>query len=289
MTPLPDQRQVGDGVCRLVGELDQPWGRRRAATDAEDAAAAELGQLLLVEHLHGHLGAAAQLLAGRDHRVGEVRRPEVGGRQVDPVARVAHGLRDQQRLLHRADGSLLTSQVREYRNGARALGGVLAASLVRRERVAAEVVALGHRADQLRRTGGQCERDRRGVADSPGGDPGRSADRDVTGVLTESDDHQQRGADDTGRRDLGHLARQTLETQRREQRAQLAPEGLGHVLRAGREPYVLAGLPAELFGSHHDDVGTGLGGARAPQVVRRHPPHSNHGWGSLTRAAVDTG
>ena len=150
-------------------------------------------------------------------------------------------------------------------------------SLVRRERVAAEVVALGHRTHQLRRVGGQCERHRRGVADRPGGDAGRSADRDVTGVLAEPDDHQQRGADDAGRGDLGHLARRALETQRRQQRAQLAAEGLGHVLRAGGEPHVLAGLPAELLGSHHDDVGAGLGGARAPQVVRRHPPHSNHG------------
>ena len=44
---------------------------------------------------------------------------------------------------------------------------------------------------------------------------------------------------------LAHLARLALETQRRQQRAQLAAEGLGHVLRAGGEPNVLAGLPTD--------------------------------------------
>ena len=64
--------------------------------------------------------------------------------------------------------------------------------------------------------------------------------------------------------DLAGLAR---EAQGRQQRPQLASVGLGDVLRARGEPHVLAGLQ----GSHHDHVGPGLGGARAAQVVRRHP------------------
>ena len=41
---------------------------------------------------------------------------------------------------------------------------------------------------------------------------------------------------------LGHLARLAREAEGRQQRAQLAAVGLGHVLRAGGEPHVLAGL-----------------------------------------------
>ena len=45
---LADQREVGLGALGGVGQLDQPRRRARAGADAEDAAAAELGELLLV-------------------------------------------------------------------------------------------------------------------------------------------------------------------------------------------------------------------------------------------------
>ena len=49
---LADERHVGDRRGGGVAELDEPGRRARAATDAEEAAAAEVGQLLLVEDRH---------------------------------------------------------------------------------------------------------------------------------------------------------------------------------------------------------------------------------------------
>ena len=46
---LADEREVRRRALGGVGQLDQPRRRVRARADAEDAAAAELGQLLLVE------------------------------------------------------------------------------------------------------------------------------------------------------------------------------------------------------------------------------------------------
>ena len=46
--PLPTRARCATGAGRGVGQLDQPRRRGRAAADAEDAAAAEVGELLLV-------------------------------------------------------------------------------------------------------------------------------------------------------------------------------------------------------------------------------------------------
>ena len=164
---LADQREVGDRLGGGVAELDQPGRGARAAADAEQTAAAELGQLLLVEDLHPDLACPwprAVISSAKQ------RRGQVVGRGVHPVADGADGVRDDLRLLE-GGGRLGAAGGRaEHGDGAGRRVGRLRE--VAAERVGAEEVALGDVADQRGVAGRQREGDRRGVARGAGRDPG---------------------------------------------------------------------------------------------------------------------
>ena len=72
--PLPTSARWALAPARRVGQLDQPRRGARARADAEDAAAAELGELVLVVDDDRDLGGAAalaELLGGLVDGVGE--------------------------------------------------------------------------------------------------------------------------------------------------------------------------------------------------------------------------
>ena len=78
--PLPTRARWATGVGGGVAQLHQPRRRARPAADAEEAAAAELGEPRLVEDRHLDLGA----LDRRLDLVGEQRRRQVVGRACSP-------------------------------------------------------------------------------------------------------------------------------------------------------------------------------------------------------------
>ena len=247
---LADQREVGDRLGGGVGQLDQPRRRGRAHADAEDAAAADRGELLLVVDGGGDLARAASLRGrgGRlDDGVGEDRRGEVAGRGVHPVAGGGHGRGHDQRLVDDGLRVGLLGVRAEDHDLARTLGRVVAVLrllLVRRERVAAERVALDDGPQLLRSAGRQGQRDRRSV-----GDRARRRTRGAAYGLGRDDPATVRLAEARRRRAAAlvasppgtrsDLARLAGRPQRGQQRTQLAAVGPGDLLAAlgdGRRP-----------------------------------------------------
>ena len=164
MMPLPTRPEVpGDVAVRGVGEHDQPGLLRAAGVDAEDAAAAHLDELGLVEGLHLEAVLGTQLR-------GDLR--DVGGRQV-----TGRGVGEVTGHHRRADGDLRDSDTGRHRCRVRAgdpqlqevEGHLLGLGLQHRVAVARQQCALGQHlaGDACVDARGRARRCRSGRPSSP--------------------------------------------------------------------------------------------------------------------------
>ena len=270
VTPLPTSARwatapLGAHVSRARRERGVG-----GVADAEDAAAAHRGELLVVEDLELDLGGAAalgDLLVRGGDEVGEQRRRAVPGGRVDPVAAQHDGVGEDLGALLGGDRLGAACDGAEHHDVGR-LGGLGLLRLVGGEGVAAEAVALDDRLDQLGGLGREGEGDRGGVGDAAGGDAGGTSYGDrVRRVVAEADEDQQRCVDLVARRRLDRLARLARHAHRGEEGPQPPAVGLGDVGSRLAELWSLvAGDDA-----HDDGVGSGLGGAGGAERVRGHP------------------
>ncbi len=198
--------------------------------------------------------------------VGELRRGQVTGRPVDPVASRRHCGRDDLGVLEGRDRLGLAGG-RAQDDDLAGLGRLrLRVLLVLGKGVAAEQPALGHGTYGLGVVAAEGQRNRRGIGHGAGSGTGGSPQRGPVRVLAEADEHDERRLDQPSARKLHDLAALAGHAERRQQGSELAAPGPRDVLGSGSRHWTLGRL-------HDPDdygVGSDLGWVGTSECVRRH-------------------